>query len=253
MSGAELRLSKRNTAFRQFALQGRFGRFPVSGSMASNGTIRISARDAGALVSFIDLYKHMEGGNLAATMQLNDDTLSGNLEIHDFVLRDEPAIERLVATSTTLSAPGQDTEAARRIDAGAVEFSRLKVNFERAGSHLELRDATMYGPQIGLSVDGWLDYSHDRVGMKGTFVPAYAVNNLFSQIPVFGMFLGGKSNEGLLAITFNISGQASQPTLNINPLSVIAPGFLRNIFGVLDAPNSPPPDYPGVRNTAPSR
>ena len=89
----------------------------------------------------------------------------------------------------------------------------------------------MYGSQIGLSVDGWLDYSHDRVGMKGTFVPVFAVNNLFSQIPVFGVFLGGKSNEGLFAITFNISGSASQPTLNINPLSAITPGFLRNIFG----------------------
>ena len=99
----------------------------------------------------------------------------------------------------------------------------------------------MYGPQIGLSVDGWLDYSHDRVGMKGTFVPAFAINNLFSQIPVFGAFLGGKSNEGLLAITFNISGEASSPSLTINPLSVIAPGFLRNIFGVLDAPVAGPP------------
>ncbi len=236
ISGAELRMSKRDAAIRQFALQGRFGRNAVSGSMAADGRIKISAQDAGALVSFIDLYKHMEGGNLSSTMQMGDETLTGSLEIHDFVLRDEPAIRRLVATSTALSAPGQDAEAARRIDGGAVEFKRLRVNFERDGSHLELRDANMYGPQIGLSVDGWLDYSHDRVGMKGTFVPAFAVNNLFSQIPVLGAFLGGKSDEGLLAITFNISGQASQPNLNINPLSVIAPGFLRNIFGVLDAP-----------------
>ena len=77
--------------------------------------------------------------------------------------------------------------------------------------------------------------------MKGTFVPAFAVNNLFSQVPVLGTFLGGKSNEGLLAITFNISGAASSPSLNINPLSAIAPGFVRNIFGVLDAPVAPPP------------
>ncbi len=237
LSGAELRLSKRDDAIRQFSLQGHFGRNAVSGVMGPNGTVRISSGDAGALVSFIDLYKHMEGGTLTAAMQLAEDALSGNLEIRDFVLRDEPAIRRLVATSATLSAPGQDADAARRINGGAVEFKRLKVGFERDGSHLQLKDATMYGPQIGLSVDGWLDYSHDRVGMKGTFVPAFAVNNLFSQIPVFGVFLGGKSNEGLLAITFNISGSASQPTLNINPLSAITPGFLRNIFGpVFEAP-----------------
>ena len=249
MSGVELKLSKRGAAVRQLALSGRFGHDSVTGSMTQNGRVRIAAQDGGALVSFIDLYKHMEGGRLSADMQLGEEALSGNLEIHEFVLRNEPAIQRLVATSASMSAPGQDTEAARRINGGAVEFNRLKVNFQREGSHLELRDATMSGPQIGLSIDGWLDYSHDLVGMRGTFVPVYALNNLFSQIPVFGVFLGGKSNEGLFAITFNISGPASEPNLSINPLSVIAPGILRNIFGVLDAPNAQPPS--SWRNQSP--
>lgn len=240
MSGAELRLSKRNAQIRQFAAQGRFGKQYFTGT-TTGGRMKIAAQDAGALLSFIDLYKHMEGGRLASTMQMGEDTLAGTLEIHDFVLRDEPAIRRLVATSTTVAAPGENQDEVRRIDGGAVDFKRLKVNFQRDGSRLDLSDATMYGPQIGLSVDGWLDYSHDRVGMKGTFVPAFAVNNLFSQIPVFGAFLGGKSNEGLLAITFNITGEASSPSLTINPLSVIAPGFLRSIFGVLDAPVAGPP------------
>ena len=191
MSGAELRLSKRDSTVRQFALQGRFGRNGVTGSMAANGRIEIAAQDAGALVSFIDLYKHMEGGSLVARMQMGDETLAGNLEVKDFVLRDEPAIRRLVATSTTLSAPGQNAQAARRIDGDAVSFNRLKVSFERDGSHLELRDATMYGPDIGLSVDGWLDYSHDRVGMKGTFVPAYAVNTCFPRSRCSACFSAG--------------------------------------------------------------
>ena len=241
MSGVELKLSERKAQIRQFSAQGRFGRQSFSGAMTPGGRMKISAQDAGALLSFIDLYKHMEGGHLSSTMQMDADTLGGSLEIRDFVLRDEPAIRRLVATSTTVAAPGQDQDEIRRIDGGAVDFRRLKVNFQRDGSRLDLSDATMYGPQIGLSVDGWLDYSHDRVGMKGTFVPAFAINNLFSQIPVFGAFLGGKSNEGLLAITFNITGDASSPSLTINPLSVIAPGFLRNIFGVLDAPVAGPP------------
>ena len=236
MTGVELKLSRRGAQIRQFAVQGRFGRDTVQGSMSGDQLVKISAQDSGALLSFIDLYKHMEGGQLSASMKLTEDTLDGALEIQNFTLRDEPAIRRLVAQSTEVSAPGENADAARKINAGAVGFKRLKVNFSRAGSRLELRDATMYGPDIGLSVDGWLDYSHDRVAMNGTFVPAFAINNLFSQIPVLGVFLGGKSNEGLLAITFKISGSASTPTLSINPLSVITPGFLRNIFGVLDQP-----------------
>ncbi len=252
MNAVDLKLSKRGAQYRQFAVHGRFGGDAISGSMGTNQRLKIQAADAGALVSFIDLYKHMEGGDLTASMQVSDETLAGNLEIRDFVLRDEPAIRSLVARSETVSQPGQDAEAARRIHAGAAPFKRLKVNFERAGTRLQLRDATMFGDEIGLSVDGWLDYVHDRVAMNGTFVPAYAFNNMFAQIPVFGLFLGGKSNEGLLAITFTISGVASQPTLNINPLSVITPGFLRNIFGALDTGGGTPVNT-GTASDDPSR
>ncbi len=236
MSGVDLKLSKRGSQIRQFSVQGRFGRDPVSGSMDASHHVRIASQDAGALVSFVDLYKHMEGGNLAANMVMDGDTLDGNLEIHDFTLRDEPAIRSLVARSTTVSAPGANEAAAKRINGDAVQFNRLKVTFERDGSRLQLSDATMSGPEIGLSVDGWLDYSHNRVAMNGTFVPVFALNNLFSQIPVIGAVLGGKSDEGLLAITFKISGAAASPTLTINPLSAVTPGFLRNIFGNIDLP-----------------
>ena len=84
--------------------------------------------------------------------------------------------------------------------------------------------------------------------MTGTFVPAFAVNNLFSQVPVLGFFLGGAANEGLFAINFRISGSAASPTLSVNPLSAIAPGFLRKIFGALDASGtaSGAPDPPAV-------
>ena len=63
------------------------------------------------------------------------------------------------------------------------------------------------------------------MNLTGTFVPAYSLNNLFSQIPVLGMILGGGQHEGLFAITFKVSGAASAPTLTVNPLSAIAPGF----------------------------
>ena len=139
----------------------------------------------------------MEGGQLSANMTMDGDTLDGNLEIRDFVLRDEPAIRSLVARSTTISAPGQDEtprqahQRRRRCSSTASRSTSSAI-----GSRLDLSDATMYGPEIGLSVDGWLDYSHNKVAMNGTFVPVFALNNLFSQIPVIGAVLGGKSKRG---------------------------------------------------------
>jgi hypothetical protein len=35
----------------------------------------------------------------------------------------------------------------------------------------------------------------------------------------------------LFGVNYGISGSLGSPTLNVNPLSAIAPGFLRKIFG----------------------
>ena len=65
--------------------------------------------------------------------------------------------------------------------------------------------------------------------MKGTFVPLYGLNNMFGQIPIVGLFLGG-SNEGLIGVTYEIIGTPNKPVLRVNPISAMAPGLLRKIF-----------------------
>ena len=45
---------------------------------------------------------------------------------------------------------------------------------------------------IGATIEGYIDYMRDDVHMRGTFVPLYGLNNMFGQIPIFGLFLGGE-------------------------------------------------------------
>jgi hypothetical protein len=35
----------------------------------------------------------------------------------------------------------------------------------------------------------------------------------------------------LFAVNFRVSGPVASPTLTVNPLSAVAPGFLRKLFG----------------------
>ncbi len=232
VTGLELRLLKRGDQIKQLSFDGRFGRDTISGNLTgpqNASQLSIISEDAGSLLLFTDLYRHMERGRLTATLRLGPSTLSGILVIDSFVLRDEPALRRLVAEGVPQSADGTRKQ---QIDAGAMAFNKLQVRFERSGNRLDLREGTMNGDAIGLTVEGWLDFVHDGVDMKGTFVPAYAVNNLFSKIPVVGAILGGGTNEGLIGVNYRIVGKVSGPTLSINPLSVIAPGIFRQIFGV---------------------
>jgi hypothetical protein len=236
MSNVALHMVKNGETLRQFALAGQLGSGQIVGSLDDAGTpspqLDLSTDDAGGLLAFIDLYRHMEGGQLGVAMRLGQDAMAGKLVIHNFILRDEPALQRLVAEGAEENS--EEHEPRQHIDVNAVQFTRLQVNFQRAGTRLDLRDGTIYGPQIGLTADGWLDFGRDRVALDGTFVPAYGVNNLVSQIPIFGLLLGGGLHEGLFAVNYRITGAATKPTLNVNLLTAIAPGILRKIFGSTD-------------------
>jgi hypothetical protein len=91
--------------------------------------------------------------------------------------------------------------------------------------------------------------------MRGTLVPLYGVNNMFGQLPIVGMFLGG-SKEGLVGITYEVVGPVGAPVLRVNPISAVAPGFIRKFFefpsagvgaGVGAGPNSPPAEIEPTR------
>ena len=83
---------------------------------------------------------------------------------------------------------------------------------------------------VGATIDGQIDYASDDVHLRGTFVPLYGLNNMFGQIPIVGLFLGGGSNEGLLGITYEVVGPPSAPRISVNPMSAIAPGLLRKFI-----------------------
>ncbi len=246
-SGVEMRLGRRNGQIRQFQLSGRFGRESVVGSIAraNNGDapqIAITTNDGGALLSFFDFYRRMEGGKLTFVASVEEGAIDGTVNVRDFIVRNEPALRRLV----TEGVAARDRSGQMRIDTTAAAFSRLQVSFTRAQGRIDLRDGIINGPEAGATIEGSLDTLNDRVNMTGTFVPAYGLNNMFAKIPVVGFFLGGGSNEGLFGVNFRISGPATAPMLTINPLSALAPGFLRKIFGAGEVGTGQSPQPPGA-------
>ena len=235
LSGADIRMNRKGGQLRQLQFGGKFGSAALAGSLTAPGQLNLKSDNAGAFLAFADVYRRMEGGDLTLSLNLGNGRSDGSVLIHDFLLRDEPALRRLVTEGASVRSDNgrvQDT----KFDPNLVEFQKLQVYFIKAGGRLDLRDGIMYGPQIGTSLEGIVDFAKNFVDVKGTFVPAYALNNFFARIPVIGLLLGGGSHEGLFAVNFRISGPASGPTLNINPLSAIAPGFLRKIFGSGEIP-----------------
>lgn len=241
LSNVELRLSTRGDALRDFRLAARSGRASVTGGplaqqAGAQQQFFLRSDDAGALLSFLDLYRRMDGGELQLTGLSGGGRASGILSVRGFTLRNESTLQRLVAEGVRAPEPGQFP-----IDPNAVPFDRMQVAFSRTGGRLDLREGVVSGPSVGATIEGMIDFSRDQVALNGTFVPIYGLNNLFSKIPLFGPLLGGGANEGLIGINYRIAGPATAPLMTVNPLSVITPGFLRKILGAVEGQSPPPP------------
>jgi CheY-like chemotaxis protein len=237
LTGAEIRMLGRNGLPRQVSVSGKLNGKPVSITGKGNGDapppVTIESDDAGAFLRYLDIYSRMQGGSLSGQIVPAGRRMAGYFIAKDFSLRNEPAIRRLV----TESVPDQG----RQISADA-RFTKMRIDFSRDGAETTVKEAVIFGPQIGLTFNGIVDLVRDRISLSGTFIPAYGLNNAFAQIPVVGAILGGGRNEGLLAVTFGVSGKASDPNVTVNPLSAVTPGIFRKIFEFRnDTTGSTPP------------
>jgi hypothetical protein len=240
LRGLDLKLSRRGGRIRTFNMSSKIGR-----DTPLNGDLRVRARDnhqviyfetddAGALFRFTDMYPRMFGGQMWVAMDPPTQEQSpqvGTLFIRSFAVRGEPALDRVVSGS-----PGAAGIA-------GVDFSEMRADFTRFPGKMAVRDGVVRGPLVGATVEGNIDYTRDDVHLRGTFVPFYGLNNMFGQIPIVGLFLGGGSKEGLVGINYEAVGPPGAPRITVNPVSAIAPGLLRKFIpspGTFD-PNFLPP------------
>lgn len=217
--------SRRSGRFRTLALSAKIGRDTalsgdIRGQSGARQVIYLETMDAGSFFRFTDTYAKMYGGNMWVAMDAETSETKpqdGLLNIRDFVIRGENALDRVVAQGQGAAQNG-------------VPFSQMRVEFARLNGVLNVRDGVVRGPIVGATIDGDVDFGRNSISMRGTFVPLYGLNNMFGQIPIVGIFLGGGSNEGLLGVTYEVVGAPGAPVLRVNPISAVAPGLLRKFF-----------------------
>ena len=65
-------------------------------------------------------------------------------------------------------------------------------------------------------------------------MPAFALNNLLSNVPLLGPLLTGGKDGGLFAISYQLHGPLDDLKTDVNMMSAVTPGALRELF------NAPP-------------
>jgi hypothetical protein len=108
----------------------------------------------------------------------------------------------------------------------------MEAPFSLSNDVLSLGESRMFNAALGLTARGTIDINADTAELTGTIVPAYFFNSLLGRMPLVGQLFSPERGSGLFAANYSVRGALADPTVSINPLSALTPGFLRNVFGM---------------------
>jgi hypothetical protein len=222
----------RITGLKVSAVAGSGGAITVSRTAGGGQrALDMKSADAGAILRFLDIYEHMRGGAISLTLASDAaGPMRGKVVASDFLVVDEPKLASIVSTTPAGDNRSLNQAVRGKIDTSQVKFERGYAEIDKGSGYLKLSNGVLRGPLIGTTFQGTLYDRNDHMDMTGTFMPAYGLNRIFGELPIIGALLGNGRDRGLIGVTYRLRGDASQPVLTINPLSVIAPGIFRSIF-----------------------
>src|SRR6185503_19492721 len=111
----------------------------------------------------------------------------------DGVLRLGPYKLKTVGPRPDVGTLNSTIDGLNRAGDATQQFTGLEARVHKVGDRIEIRGARTSGQSIGLTASGVLDTNSDTARLQGVVVPAFALNNLLSNVPVLGPLLtGGK-------------------------------------------------------------
>lgn len=190
-------------------------------------SLSITSDDAGAVLRALDLTDSVRGGRLSLTGSgspgIPAHPVTAKLELGEFKVVGAPLLARLL---NALSVTGL----LDLLNGEGLVFSHMAGDVTWSEDTLTLSEIRTSGGALGLTVAGPLDLASGTLALEGTIVPVYGLNRIVGMIPILGDLLSGGKGQGIFAATYHLSGAIDQPDVFVNPLAVLAPGFLRNLF-----------------------
>jgi len=214
------------------SLDGQAGTGPVT-LQYDNARLLWDGTDAGATLAAFGVTDRVRGGKLhiegkpIAKGQPGD--MKGTMLIEQFAVVKAPMLAKLV---NMLSVPGLLNILSA--DTG-LHFDRAEGNMallnRPGGMTIQFADGRTSGASLGLTFEGSVNTATDTMALQGTAIPLSQLNSIVSKIPLVGDILtGGAAGSGIFAATYTMSGPSADPSVSVNPLSVLTPGILRRIL-----------------------
>lgn len=208
-----------------------------------NRVLSGSAENTGSLLRTFGVFDDMTGGRLSMYGRFDDSRpsrpVSGQVSVADYHVRNAPFLAQVLGVLAL-------TEIDNTLRGEGLSFDVLEVPFTYADPFLTVTEARANGISLGFTASGTVDMDTGAIAMRGTVVPVYALNSALGHLPLVGyLFSGGEKGGGIFAATYSLSGSLDDTNVIVNPLAVLTPGVLRQVFEAVEtAPANGQPAEP---------
>ena len=193
----------------------------------------VETEDAGSVLRALGYYERAVDGKLVMTGNVKPSgtnnqgfEIKGRAIVKDMVIRGVSSLSNILDESSATSLSSLSEEMKNE----GIKIDIVDVPFSIGDAEITIGDAFARGESVGFTFAGAINREKGQANMGGTIIPAYGLNSALGNIPLLGKLLVGRAKEGVLGITYSVSGPIDNPKVTVNPLSALTPGILRRIF-----------------------
>ncbi|MGK0266563.1 MAG: hypothetical protein ACI82N_000810 [Maricaulis sp.] len=217
---------------RAFSLAGTAsdGPFHASFGAGQDGAVRelrLEAQSAGRLAAILGVEGYARGGRVLVLGEApplgTDGPLTARVEVRDLTLVQVPILARILAA-------GSFEGLSALLNGDGIEFDAIDASVMLEDGLLTIGEAQARGSALGVTASGTVDFANQSAAIDGNLAPSYVLNSFLGDLPLIGDMLVSRPGEGIIGIVYSVEGPFDSLTVFANPLSALAPGFLRRIF-----------------------
>lgn len=150
--------------------------------------------------------------------------LAGEIEARGMHMENAPLLARIFSS-------GSLDGLSNLMQGEGIDLSYAYGNFALNNGMLTLTDFRATGPSVGLTASGDVSLKPEgSVALSGAIAPLYQLNSVLGAAPIIGDILVGREGEGIVALSYSVTGDRAAPDVFVNPLSALTPGVFRQLF-----------------------
>lgn len=186
---------------------------PVANGMAA----RIWSDDAGGVLAGAGIFERARGGTLDLTLMPSGGrgNYDGRATVENVSVRDAPVLAELLNAISVVGLLEQ-------FGSSGINFSSAETTFRISPQGVRITSGSATGASIGATMTGLYDAATRSFDMEGVISPIYMLNGIGSILT--------RRGEGVFGFNYRLSGTTDAPVVSVNPLSILTPGVLRELF-----------------------